>query len=821
MAPPPVQPQPADARQGVTRNDLVALGRAGRPWDYVPIALRALAQAPHDAGVRFLLAANLARLGLRTLAKEIIGDLPGPARSEPDVLALAAAIEQLPDDRVPPAARRTTALGNLRALRARGLDPDGALSAAFEAWSTQQDGSECFLAADGNLVRRPTHQGAPAWSHFMIDQRSAAARFCEQNLGPSRAFHRALAIEGMDPPWLFDRAWRTLARNPVGYTPPITVLQADPLEFFDGLSAMDLREQLVDPRVSIFVGIDASSRWLNDAIERIDEAVLGTTVAVPGARTRISPPAQAVAGRASAAQTEEFRRRQARVATVYASRDRAWWARRYRDARQGGPPLRVLVPTSRYSTYVRHAAEDLAAAFAELGCDARVAMEAGPSSMPSAVGHLRPIVEFEPDLIALVNYFRGDAGLPFPEQAPWVCWLQDAMPHHFAERRWGELDFVTGHVHKELTGRSGFPQERSMPFPVVASARKFHPEPVAPELAERFACEVAYVSHQSETPAVFHERCKAEDGELRTAVMLDELRPLVETEATEPMGKSLLGRLEQLTREVAHRLDDAASEASVCHVFRHYALPLADRVLRHQTLLWAADVCEKRGWRLGLFGRGWENHPGLARYARGELAHGEELRACYQSATVHLHASVTTLVHQRVMECSLSGGLPMARLTFDGISESTGFAKRETLLHCQPCARDAATGNVGYRTAECPALAAIGAMRERLGQKLPEVVWITPAQIASFRRPDHQAATGLHPAWLYDGFSELTFRSADELERIAGRAIEDRAWRAASSRAMAARVRERCTTEVFAKNVLAMVTESLAGSSPHPESAAA
>ncbi|VAX39601.1 hypothetical protein MNBD_PLANCTO03-1000, partial [hydrothermal vent metagenome] len=365
-------------------------------------------------------------------------------------------------------------------------------------------------------------------------------------------------------------------------------------EFFEGLSAMDLREALVDPRVSVFVGRDASQRWLNDALARIDEAVLGMVIATPGVRARILPPADAVTGRVSAAQAEEFRRLQAKVSATYAKRDKAWWGRRYREAQQGGEPLRVLVPTSRYSTYIRHAAMDLAEAFEGLGCEAMVVMEAGPSSRPSTVGHLRPVAEFEPDLIALVNYFRGDAGMPYPEQVPWLCWVQDAMPHQFAERRWGALDFVAGHVHKELTASEGFPRERSMSFPVVASTRKFYPEPVEAGLAARFACEVAYVSHQSETPEVFHARCVAEAGDAGTARLLEALRPLVEAEAVEPMGSSLLDRLERLTREVMQRCQSSVDESGVTFVFRQYALPLADRVLRHQTLGWAAEVCARR-----------------------------------------------------------------------------------------------------------------------------------------------------------------------------------------------------------------------------------
>ena len=802
MSPAVATPSP----RPITREDVIARGRAGKPWEFLALAVQAAAQWPLDTGVRFLLAANLAQLGLRTLAGEALDALPEGARGDADVRALADALEQLPDDRVPVAHRRATALANLRVLRGRGLDGAGLLSAAFEAWSAGSGHDDCFRTADGNLVRRLRRGGGVDWTRFLIDQRGAAARFCAQLGATLDLVPPPMAVEGIDPPWLFAAVHGLLGRNRMGYSAAITVLQADPLEFFDGLSAADLGGALADPRVRVFVGADASQRWINDALARVDETALGVCVATPGVRGRIAPPAQAATGRVAAAQTEEFRRLQARVAALYTGRDARWWERRYREAAQGGPPLRVLVPTSRYSTYIRHAAADLAAAFEALGCEARVVMEPSNHSKPSAVGHLRPIAEFEPDLVALINYFRGDAGLPYPAELPWLCWIQDAMPHQYAERSWGGLDFVAGHVPVELWRRDGFPSSRSLPFPVVASTRKFHAGPVGAGLAERFACEVAYVSHQSETPGVFHERCKAESGDAGSARILDALRPVVEREAGDPMRGSLADRLRLACPAL---LENLGATGDAGYLFRHYAMPLADKVIRHEMLRWAASVCERRGWRLRVFGRGWESHPELALHARGELAHGDELRACYQGAAVHLHASATVLVHQRVMECALSGGLPLGRLTFDAVSESTGWAKREALLHAEPCGRDE-RGWVGYRTADCPALAEIGAIRRELGEEFPEVLRLSPAQEASFARPDHHASQGLHPAWLFGGLREQMFRSEAELEGLLGRAVGDPAWRAGRSAAMAARVRDRCSAEVFAAKVLEMVRGSLA-----------
>src|SRR5690606_25595838 len=54
----------------ITLPQILALGSQSRPWAFVPIARQALPQTASDPELWFLLAANLADLGLGTLARE-------------------------------------------------------------------------------------------------------------------------------------------------------------------------------------------------------------------------------------------------------------------------------------------------------------------------------------------------------------------------------------------------------------------------------------------------------------------------------------------------------------------------------------------------------------------------------------------------------------------------------------------------------------------------------------------------------------------------------------------------------------------------------
>jgi hypothetical protein len=773
------------------------------------MAALALAQAPHDAEIRCLLAANCAQLGLRTFALEALDQLDEQSRHDPAVAQLRQAIDGLDEDRIPWNTLVANAERNLEALESRGLFAARVLRDAMNAWRASREKTDWFVYQGGNVLRRDPGEPRFAWTEQLTDQCAIAARFCAERLGGPDLFPAPVAIEGLDPPWLVRGVWARLGPNPVGYAPAITLIQADPAEALDGLAQADLRDVLTDPRVRIFIGPDAAEGWLEDATERLDELCMGMAIATPGLRTRARPDAKAVTSRWSAAHAAAQRRLQAALARAYAGRDERWWAERFERARAGGEPLRVLIPSTRYSTFVRHASEDLAEAFRSLGCEARVGLEKGAGSRPSAVGQLSWASDFEPDLIVLVNYFRGDAGLPFPSEIPWVCWLQDAMAHQFRPRSLGPLDFVVGHIHAEIRNDASFPASRAMPFPVVASTRKFHDGPVDADAADRFACEVAYVSHQSETPGAFHARILSEEPDSAARGVLEALRPLVEAEAAEPMGPSLHGRLRRACERIAEeRCPGDAGRAP--YLFRHYALPLADRAIRHEMLDWAQTICARRGWRLRVFGRGWERHPALAPAAGGELAHGEALRACYQSAAVHLHASVNTLVHQRVMECALSGGLPVGRLTSDIVQDCLGWAKREAVVGHRPVEKRA-DGTLAYRVQDCKALREAAPLRRWLGLASPQVQTVTPAQAASFARPDHPAAGGMHAQWLLGDLREMAFRNQAELERLIERAVTDRAWRGARAAEIASRVRERCSTEALARRILALVEAGLAG----------
>jgi hypothetical protein len=208
---------------------------------------------------------------------------------------------------------------------------------------------------------------------------------------------------------------------------------------------------------------------------------------------------------------------------------------------------------------------------------------------------------------------------------------------------------------------------------------------------------------------------------------------------------------------------------------RTYAMPLVDRMLRHETVEWAAAIASRRGWRLSLYGRGWDLHPRLGQFARGEVAHGEMLREVYVGAAAHLHVSATALVHQRVLECFLSGGLCLTRVHRDGLS-GPRTTMNQALLARGPDAENVERG-LGYRVADHPEAMVFVSLVQRLG--LGDAagvwdgrVWIPRAKADGLRRMGELIAQDHDANWLLGDLATLSFGTSAQLEERLQWAVE-------------------------------------------------
>ena len=560
--------------------------------------------------------------------------------------------------------------GILRANLARLCPEDQPSEAQIEAWRMATNASEWFQAEDGLVFR--CNDG------MSRDTQRAHELAIEPMIAKIELdYHGPILLEGIDPPWMLKLL--VDAQAPVSYPnfrQRVLVLQADWNEFLDGLAYVDFGDELGSDRFQWFVGKGASVRLLSWVCDRSEDAPPTESYQNPMVHVKAKPDGPALVEemkshciKNAAWLIEKMKKRSVR--------SKACWGSRFAMPGNKHEPLRVLIPTARQSTYLKHASADLAKALTELGCECKVQVEENDSQVHTKSMHLRSVHEFDPDLIVSINYPRSVLGEHIPTDIPYICWVQDAVGHLFDRQvgeSIGEMDFVVGMVKPELIDLFGYPAEQTRWMPMVASKSKFGHEPID----EGFDSEIAWVTHQSEHPNLFRDRLvgnmkvNAPAAAKTFAKLLDDVEQLVTTITTQNLRTHIDSLIDQAF--FPNGVPEGA-KAIRTSMYNDMINPFAERVFRHQAAQWAANIAVRRGWRFKLFGKGWEEHPQLAKFAAGPLEHGDELGACYRNSVVQIHASINQVVHQRVSECLLSGGLPICR----AISNSFGYAN---LLVC-------------------------------------------------------------------------------------------------------------------------------------------
>jgi hypothetical protein len=799
-------------RGGITRAQIIELGRAAsNSWNFIPLALRALALEPRDDVIRFLLSSAFARLGLRTPACEHLARIAPENAIDPATVALADEVHRLPDDRIRITDLERICRANLDALASRPSDPVD-LRPHVERWLAHAASLEWFRTTDGQVITRT--RGQPdAWTpHRLADHRTQAEAAQLPANSPAPFY-----LEGIDPPWLFVRISRDSPRASDGHQPRIFLLAADVMEFLDGLAQTDLSEHLRSNRLLAYIGSDAARRFREHLArpEILDLRLAGPVVTLPTVRTRLDPPPTQILDEAAESQNAHCLHLRALVAAEYAAKPASHLTERLRN-RTG---LRVLIPVSRYSTFIRHSAADLAAALESLGCRRHILTEPDDHSHLAEPAYLRALSEFRPDVVVLINHTRADLGGIIPAQIPVISWVQDAMPHLFRSGSGstiGPRDLVAGHLHPSFLQRCGYPRERLFYTPVVASGTKFHAGPVDPGLLKRFECEIAYVGNQSETAAACRDRLIREAASgpggmprHRAEALFHAIHDHALNLADGPPEKIAFDGLYAATRTAIEAITGQPATAEAVTLFTNSAtLPIADRAYRHRALSWAARLARERAWRMRIHGRGWESHPELAEFAAGgPLDHGEELRACYRAARAHIHASISAVQHQRPLECFLSGGLCLLRLRPDDLGLIVTHMVGELAASGRSRFSALNTQGMGFLTVDEPLLTAHAALRQRLGLEARHV-----EVIPRDRAQDPWLETGGRPidheaAWVFGDLAEIGFMSESKLRERLTWAVERDEWRANIIRGVAARTRRWWTSERFAIDMLGRLAE--------------
>ncbi len=808
----------------ITLPEILALGSQHKPWAFVPVARQALPQTAFDPELWFLLARNLADLGLGTLAAEELDALltkRPQAERLPRVTQLRATIADLPDDRVSATKRRANAERALHALAERGLD----LSADFARWCESLADTEAFRASDGNIVRRT----GKALTHFG-DQIGAARHIGSEHIAKAAQSPAPFLIEGLDPPWLLIELDQRTPQLASGYQPGIRVVQQDPIEFFDGCALADISSILRQKRVECFIGQDAGEMLAQSLSRDAGTPIAGPYMPLRSLRTPCTPAVSEIVRHELEKQNTAHADHLARVHARDASRDEAYWRQRITDAIAGrADPLRIVIATCRFTTVLGEMGSDLAESLRKLGCEVWLLTEPSGHRRLSPLGYSKVLDEFDPDLILAPNYTRrdlekvitGHENAPpesrvLPAGVPFVVWVQDSMPHLLttaAGASIGPLDLAMGYVSREMINDFGYPREAVLPAPLVASTTKFDASRIDPDLARSFACDVAMMTHHSETPEALRDRLLQElAGSSAVRQQMASIVPALDEIARDPCAQPGIYAAVRSLFESQRDLDHESREMLI----QNFAMRYIDRRMRHEVAHWCREICERRGWTFRLFGKGWAQHPELGRFASPSLEHGDALAAAYHAAGLTIHTSAFSPMHQRLIECALAGGVPIFRRTVESDRLATQYAFIRILRDQGAKALERTVPDDGMGTVVWfDWLSSLDAVhctkyRQRLGHQIDDRLAIRDPATDPRITQSAPIMPEADASWLLGGPDDSSFASADELETLIEHAHSYPGWRTSKSAGIASRARSFHTHDALASRLIEAIKRRLA-----------
>lgn len=822
---PPASQEPAQPPR--TRDELIALGKTDATWSFLGFAASGLQQLPKDNALRWLVALHLAKIGLGKASRDQLAAMGAEARELPEVQMVQQLASLVGEGVVQPQAilsRVPQLLASLPENLAKEVTP--CVPKLRELLATHEvmlprahaarvaEGQPPSTDVRGCIVRPTGDNNLLTWTGG-FDAIATAREWAAGRTG--KALQAGCVIVGLCPPQ--PAFGVVIAGKPQPGVPlaKITILEPDGARALLGLVLLDGIEPFCAEHVQLLVG--------NDAAERLHTQLRASTNALPKMmltlpRADTTPLARELATKLQDVHNMHDARVLALMQRVHErarQRNEQWTQARFEEGLAPGStsPLRAMFVTTRYSTFVQHSTQDLAESLSQLGCETRVLIEDAPGEQLSALSYVQAIDAFDPDLLVMVNYTRSHVHKLVPASLPMLTFVQDALPNLLSEnaaKQQGPLDMLAGVRMPELVQTFGYNPSRVLPAPVPVSPRKFF---ASRSTRGTTAPDIAFISHHSAPPAVLHAEILAQQSTEVDRAMLQELYPICEKLAREqPWGLKQTLQSE-IVRVLTKHGAPHVPAGLVSQLMHGYCLRICDRVLRHEMLNWAMEISKEQGLSLVLVGNGWEEHEQFARLAKPAVAHGAALRELYASAGCCLHASMHGVLHQRVFECAMSGGLPVCRRT---INAAWPVYTRARALVAQALA-----GTPTHFASSTPRPAFVGAGEGWLARVsswpllrdaidlvtqcgIPRHELVTDddcvhvlTKHASVHDVDEVASNIVVPVM------QTLFSHKLELQQLVLRAAREDAWRSETSKAIAAACQETVTTDAVMARALAMM----------------
>lgn len=641
------------ARTALRAGDAYLFGRV------VPV----LAEAePHRAEWILAYVRVLGELGLGTAAHQLLSCFDEDLRRSPEISELERSIRSRPSGLVPWTSRRRRFEANLAALSAQDA---AAADQVLHVWPEASQQFEMHACTDGNVqIRRCGPPWPPRWWPALDDHRARAPEVV--NARRTGLLPPPLVFEGVGLGWEVLEGFDKTTNVFLQASAALFVIEPDPTAVALVFHLHDWRAHLRCSRFRLFVGSDAGRR-LAALLESDTRWPVADRVCSIDSPTQVAPVGSgaimaAVAG-ARAAKVEEITRE---ITRRYDGRDARYWAARFADAmedngRAAGRPLRVLGITSLHTTFLQFSMRDCLRAIERLGHRTKLLIEDDQHLCLDASAVLRAQLEFEPDVVLLLSRMRYEMPQTIPSVIPSITWDQDSLPWVFDASCRPQLawnDFLMGFTAITASRKFGWASHRCRNCKMAGSVDTYCADPLPESQLAPLRCDLSYVSHAS---ATVEQELVHVDGWLAEVRLRDLFRATVEHwrprwRAGEAFPGPTMATLVDLAERQSWTLSPE-ERAKVSQAVQR----VGDRLFRHQALEWVADWADRTGAVFRLWGNGWEQHPRLARYARGSTRNGHELRCVYQASKVNLQLMGFGFLHQRALDGLMAGAFFMTR----------------------------------------------------------------------------------------------------------------------------------------------------------------
>ncbi len=785
----------AEPTTDALRDALIQLIKQGKTYESLAVAERLLAAEPQDGYVRLMAVRCLVELGLVQPAKEMLAGASA-WEADADVEPVRQSLARL---RGAPVSWRT--LADRFERNVASMEGRGSLAAELRSeWSRAESCYELYRDRHGeHQIRERSFGGDWRWipilaRHGQVENDRAWPEDIGANMpGP-------YLFEGLGLGGYFERLYHRTHDTFLGYSSALYVVERKPARLAMVLHLRDWRGILADPRVHFFLGENALDA-LRSAWEQDADLPPPRQAFTSGPFDAHDPPqACAMVERFMAARDRKIEESLADLERRYAGRDRRWWARRLGAALRGEDrPLRILSAVSIHTTFLQHSIRDAKRAIESLGHECRVLTEQTPYAMTGSLTFHNAIRELEPDIFFLLDHLRPEVRGLIPEGLPLLTWDQDQLPHVVTRANLANVlphDFLVG-CSKSRCVELGFNPKQYLHARVPTCPEQFGGDPLTDEELQRYACDVSFVSHASQTPHQFHLQQRESCDNPAIARLIDQIYEIIpEYLAASPVpdGHVMSAIIDDASRRcgVTGLDDDACVGLGNWYVWR-----LADRIFRHQALDWIADWSRATSRIFRIYGNGWREHPTLAPFAAGPAANGRELLCIHRASKINLQLMPAGFIHQRALDGLAGGGFFLSRLAPGDLRgkslrrlitriDELGISTTNELIHCQDD--------------EVRSL-----LREQLGASLSRSSRYMPRLLDHLR----YSAELLHPDEAFQDFEQIVFESADRFASLAETFLGDDETRRAVQTRMRQVVVERFSYRAAVDQFLRAMTDYL------------